>query len=65
VEGYALANIRAGFRTDQGFNFFLWMRNLFNVDYYEQLAIPSGNTGLIVGQPGDSRTIGLTIKSEF
>lgn len=65
VDGYALTNIRAGFRTDAGFNFFLWMRNLFNVDYYEQLAVPSGNTGLIVGQPGDPRTFGLTIKAEF
>lgn len=65
VDGYALTNIRAGFRTDGGFNFFLWMRNLFNVDYVEQLAIPSGNTGLIVGQPGDPRTFGLTIKTEF
>lgn len=65
IEGYALTNFRAGFRTDGGFNFFLWARNVFDVDYFEQLAVPSGNTGLIVGQPGDPRTYGLTIKAEF
>jgi iron complex outermembrane recepter protein len=65
VDGYALTNLRAGFRTDGGLNIFLWGRNLFDVDYFEQLAIPSGNTGLIVGQPGDVRTYGLTLKAEF
>jgi len=35
------------------------------VNYFEQLAVPSGNTGLIVGQPGDPRTWGLTAKIEF
>jgi iron complex outermembrane recepter protein len=65
VGGYALTNLRAGFRTDGGLNFFLWARNVFDVDYFEQLAVPSGNTGLIVGQPGDPRTYGLTIKAEF
>ena len=38
--------------------FFGYVRNLFDVDYFEQLAVPSGNTGLIVGQPGDPRTYG-------
>lgn len=65
IDGYGLFNVRTGFRTDDGVNLFLWVRNLFNVDYFEQLAVPSGNTGLIVGQPGDPRTIGLTIKAEF
>jgi iron complex outermembrane recepter protein len=65
VDGYALTNLRAGFRTEDGLNFFLWARNVFDVDYFEQLAVPSGNTGLIVGSPGDPQTYGLTIKAEF
>jgi iron complex outermembrane recepter protein len=65
IDGYALTNLRAGFRTSGGLNIFLWARNLFDVEYFEQLAIPSGNTGLIVGQPGDAKTYGLTIKTEF
>lgn len=65
VGGYALTNVRAGFRGAGGLNIFLWARNIFDVDYLEQLTIPSGNTGLIVGQPGDPATYGLTVKVEF
>ena len=65
VEGYALTNLRAGFRTAAGFDIYAWVRNAFDVRYFEQLAVPSGNTGLIVGQPGDPRTWGFTLKIEF
>lgn len=65
VKGYALTNFRAGFRTDNGFDIYGWVRNAFDVRYFEQLAVPSGNTGLIVGQPGDPRTWGVTAKIEF
>jgi iron complex outermembrane receptor protein len=65
VDGYTIANFRAGFRTDDGFNIFGWLRNAFDTEYFEQLAVPSGNTGLIVGQPGDERTFGLTIAYNF
>lgn len=65
IEGYALTNYRVGFRTDSGLNVFGYVRNLFDVDYFEQLAVPSGNTGLIVGQPGDPRTYGITLAITF
>ena len=65
INGYALTNYRVGFRTDGGFNIFGYVRNLFDVNYFEQLAVPSGNTGLIVGQPGDARTFGLTLAMTF
>jgi iron complex outermembrane recepter protein len=65
VDGYALSNFRLGFRTEGGFNLYGWVRNAFDTDYFEQLAVPSGNTGLIVGSPGDPRTWGGTIKVEF
>jgi iron complex outermembrane recepter protein len=65
LEGYALTNYRVGFRSDSGINLFGYVRNLFDVDYFEQLAVPSGNTGLIVGQPGDPRTYGITFAISF
>ena len=65
IKGYALTNYRVGFRTETGFNLFGFVRNAFDVDYFEQLAVPSGNTGLIVGQPGDPRTYGITIATTF
>lgn len=65
VAGYSVNNLRAGFRNDRGFNIFGWVRNLFDEDYFEQLATTPNNTGLIVGQPADPRTYGLTIRSAF
>jgi iron complex outermembrane recepter protein len=65
IEGYALTNYRVGFRADSGLNIFGFVRNLFDVNYFEQLAVPSGNTGLIVGQPGDPRTYGVTLAITF
>jgi iron complex outermembrane receptor protein len=65
VDGYALSNVRFGFRTPGGFNLFLWVRNAWGRDYFEQLQVPSGNTGLIVGNPGDPRTYGLTLSQRF
>ncbi len=65
IKGYALNNFRAGFRTDTGWEVFGWVRNAFNTRYFEQLAVVSGNTGLIVGQPGDPRTWGVTLKARI
>ncbi len=65
VDGYALANLRAGFRTDDGWNLFGWVRNAFDEEYFEVLATQSGSTGLVVGQIGDQRTYGLTLAARF
>ena len=65
VPGYGLANARLGFRANDGWDAFLWVRNLTDQRYYEQLAAVSGGTGLIVGQPGDPRTFGITLRAHF
>jgi len=62
VAGYALANFRAGVRGAAGWEVYGWVRNAFNRDYFEFLATQSGNTGLVVGQPGDPRTYGVTVR---
>lgn len=65
IEGYSLSNFRAGFRTESGFDVYGWVRNAFDQNYLEQLSVGPGNTGLIVGLPGDPRTWGGTIKATF
>lgn len=65
VDGYALSNFRLGFKNDDGLNVFAWLRNAFDEDYFELLATQSGSTGLIVGQPGDPRTYGVTLSARF
>jgi iron complex outermembrane receptor protein len=65
VEGYSLLNARVGFRWADGWTLTLWSRNLFDKNYYELLTAAPGNTGLFVGQPGDGRTVGLTMRVTF
>jgi iron complex outermembrane receptor protein len=65
IDGYSLSNIRAGFRGDDGLNVFAWARNAFDANYFEQLFIAPGQTGLIAGLPGDPRTFGATVSQSF
>ncbi|PLK25517.1 TonB-dependent receptor [Novosphingobium sp. TH158] len=64
IEGYALTNLRLGFRSE-GFDIYGWVRNVFDVNYFELLQVAPGNVGLIAGQPGDPRTFGATVKFGF
>jgi iron complex outermembrane receptor protein len=65
VEGYVLTNLRAGYRTERGYEIFGWLRNAFDTQYYDFLTAAPGSTGLLVGQLGDPRTFGLTVKARF
>ena len=65
IEGYSLSNFRLGFRSDDGLNLFAWVRNAFDANYFEQLFVGPGNTGLIAGLPGDPRTWGATASITF
>nr|WP_315457296.1 TonB-dependent receptor [uncultured Sphingorhabdus sp.] len=64
IDGYALSNYRVGFRSD-GFDIYGWVRNVFDVNYFELLQVAPSNVGLIAGQPGDPRTFGATLKFSF
>ena len=64
INGYALSNYRVGFRSDN-FDIYGWVRNVFDVQYFELLQVASSNVGLIAGQPGDPRTFGAIIKFTF
>lgn len=64
IDGYSINNFRIGFRTDQ-FDIFGWVRNAFDQNYFESLAVTPGNTGLISAQLGDPQTWGGTIKLGF
>jgi iron complex outermembrane receptor protein len=65
VDGYSLVNVRVGFRAAEGWTVSLWSRNLFNKDYLDLLTAAPGNTGLYVGQSGDPRTFGVTLRLQF
>src|SRR5690606_4207702 len=45
IEGYGIFNARTGFRASEGLSFYVWARNLFDKDYYEQLLPAGGSAG--------------------
>ncbi|OYX39611.1 MULTISPECIES: TonB-dependent receptor [unclassified Sphingomonas] len=65
VAGYAISNFRIGVKARDKWNAFAWVRNAFDQNYFDLLALQPGNTGLIVGQPGDPRTFGFTVAKSF
>jgi iron complex outermembrane recepter protein len=65
IDGYALLNARAGFRAPLGLTAFLWVRNLLDKDYFEQLLPAAGNAGHYAGVLGDPRTYGITLRYAF
>lgn len=62
IDGYTLLNGRIGFRSSPGLTIFIWGRNLFNKDYFEQLLPAAGNAGHYAGVLGDPRTYGITLR---
>ncbi len=65
VDGYALLNARAGFRSDKNWDVFVWTRNLANKDYFEFLSAAPGGSGLFVGFVADPRTWGVTFRASL
>ncbi|MBL7748798.1 MAG: TonB-dependent receptor [Chitinophagaceae bacterium] len=62
IDGYTLINGRLGFRATGGLSAFIWGRNLFDKNYYEQLLPAGGNAGHYAGVLGDPVTYGLTLR---
>ena len=62
IDGYSVINTRIGVRWSDGWTLSFWARNLFDSNYYELLSPAPGNSGLIVGLPGDPRTVGVTLR---
>jgi iron complex outermembrane receptor protein len=65
IGGYSLINASIGFRAGRRWEAALWAKNLLDADYLQNLTIQSGNSGLVVGTPGDPRTFGVTIRARY
>ena len=70
IPGYTLTNFRVGWRSDRDapgvkVDVFAFVRNAFDVGYLEQLQLAPNSVGLIVGNLGEPRTFGGTVKLEF
>jgi iron complex outermembrane receptor protein len=63
IDGYTLVNGRIGFRAaNTGFSAFVWGRNIFSKNYYEQLLPAGGNAGHYGAVLGDQATYGVTLR---
>ncbi|HWU54223.1 MAG TPA: TonB-dependent receptor [Rhizomicrobium sp.] len=64
MPGYSLLNTSLGVRDDQ-WDFSFWVRNLTNEHYLQNVTVQAGDSGLVVGTPGDPRTAGVTLRATF
>ena len=65
LQGYALLNASLGFRAAKGWEAFLFARNLTGTNYMQNVTVQAGNSGLVVGTPGDPRTYGVTLRARY
>jgi len=60
----SLVNARAGVRAD-GWDLYVWGKNLSNSKYFTFLSPGPGNTGALFAQLGDPRTYGVTLRLKY
>jgi iron complex outermembrane receptor protein len=65
IDAYTLFNARAGFRSTEGISLFVWSRNVFDKNYYEQFLVAGGNAGHYGAVVGDPRTYGITLRYNY
>ena len=65
IEGYGLLNLRAGFRSDNGWEASLFVKNALDEEYLQFVTVQTGNSGLVIGNPGDERSIGFTLRASY
>jgi len=63
IDGYNVTNASLGLRSKSGLEVAVFVRNLFNANYIQNLTIQAGNSGLILGTPSDPRVIGVTLRA--
>ena len=62
IYGFSVTNASIGYRFGRGWEVDVFARNLFDEEYITALTIQTGNSGLILGQAGEPRTVGLTFR---
>jgi iron complex outermembrane receptor protein len=65
VDAYTIVNTQAGFRIANKSAVYIWARNIFDTNYFEQLLPGAGNAGHYAGIVGDPQTWGVTMRYTF
>ncbi|HTI66971.1 MAG TPA: TonB-dependent receptor [Caulobacteraceae bacterium] len=58
-------NLRTGFKSSGNWDASFWVKNLFDEKYLQFVTIQTGNSGLVIGTPGDQRTVGVTLRARY
>ena len=62
IEGYGVVNASVGYRFNESWEARLFARNMLDKNYVTALTIQTGNSGLILGQAGDPRMLGVMVR---
>ena len=65
ISGYTLVNASAGVRVNPMLTVEVFVRNLTNANYLQNVTVQAGNSGLIVGTPSDPRMVGGTLRVKY
>ena len=65
IPAYEIVNLRAGFESDGPWEVFAFVRNALDEEYLQFVSVQSGNSGLVIGNPGDPRTFGVTLRVQY
>ena len=65
IQAYSIVNLRGGFKSASGWEAFAFLKNALDEKYIQNLTVVSGNSGLVVGTPGDGRTLGFTVRARY
>jgi iron complex outermembrane receptor protein len=65
IDGSALVNLSAGVRRPGAWEVTAWVRNAFDAAWLTAVTVQAGNSGLVLGAPGDPRLAGLTLRLAY
>jgi iron complex outermembrane receptor protein len=65
LKGYTVLNLALGWRAPKHWEAFLWAKNATDTKYMQNVTVQAGNSGLVVGTPGDPATYGVTVRARF
>jgi iron complex outermembrane receptor protein len=65
IDSYGLLNLRVGFAADDRWDVFAWVKNATDEEYFQYISGHVGNTGALYGNPGDPRTVGVTLRASY
>jgi iron complex outermembrane receptor protein len=62
IDGFSVTNLSVGYRFARSWEVEAFARNVFDEEYVTALTIQTGNSGLILGQAGEPRTLGVAFR---